>query len=438
MWCHAIAAMLSCVTLTRSTLLLLNVVAAIIYLSLGWASGSLEHVQSSIFSSQDSQEYHQVADWIFGARASAEASISRPFLYPLLIGLAERSGGIYGVWLLNVALWFTTLNVVAAATYRFVKSNLAAAIVFLVLATNLSLIVLTFEGLTEITTVALLAFWIYGLTYLTPRPTPAHVAWVLLPLTLLLVVKPEFEILVAIVAAVLVVGIVRNRTRARAAVAFAACLTPVAAQLALMLHFNGYIGISNIGDKTVREYFLARLDVAVGQAGNLEQARLQMAGLNQLDAAHFVLRNFAEAVGVFASTEQENLLSGTNFLDGHPYIRFAILATQLAYFAVLLAMIPVIGLALRRVGDGRLALLCIASLNVFLAGGLTFFQGDRITIVALPLWFSALVLALKETGRPELGNRVASTNVGLPENKDQAEPGPTVAPTTNSSGGPGA
>src|SRR6267378_2103349 len=179
--------MVSWVALKRwSLVIILNLVAAIIYVAVGYASGLLIPVQTahsgffSLFSSNDSLQYHAVADWIFGARdRPIAASAGRPFLYPLLLGLAERIGGLRGIWLLNVLLWFTTLNAAAAATHRFVKSRWAAVIVFLVLATNASLIVLTFKGLTEITTVALLAIWMYGLSHLTRQPAPSQVAWVL-------------------------------------------------------------------------------------------------------------------------------------------------------------------------------------------------------------------------------------------------------------------
>jgi hypothetical protein len=157
-----------------SRLVILNLIALISYLLVGWASGSVRNVYSSVFSRPDSVEYRAVADWIFGAQRSADALAWRPFLYPLLLGLAQRAGGLLGIWFLNVALWFIALNVAAAATYRFVKSIWAAALVFVLLATNVSLILLTFEGLTEITVVALMAVWIYGLTYLTRRPTASQ------------------------------------------------------------------------------------------------------------------------------------------------------------------------------------------------------------------------------------------------------------------------
>ncbi len=410
----------------RSTLLILNLIAVISYFLVGWTSGAFAHIDVSVFGSQDSREYREVADWIFGARPSSVASNWRPFLYPLLLGLAERVGGVRGVWLLNVAVWFTALNFCAAATYRFVKSEWAAALVFLVLAVNLSLIMLTFEGLTEPTAIALLAIWVYGLSRLTIRPTPGQVAWVLLPVTLLVVVKPEFEFLLAVVAVVLVVGIMRTEARAVAAVVFAACLIPPAIQLWVMVHFNGYFGFSNVGGRALREYFLPRLDVAIGHSPDLQTARLRMADVSYSDAAHFVLNHAGDAVLVFASTVRENLLAGSNFLTGHPHLEFAILATQLTFFVLLLALIPIVCVALWRSRDGRLALICFAALNVFLASGLDFNQGDRYAVVALPLWLPAFLLAVKEAGRFELwrGKRLRTSSIPTgPEPANSAQRG---------------
>jgi hypothetical protein len=102
---------------------------------------------------------------------------------------------------------------------------------------------------------------------------------------------------------------------------------------------------------------------------------------------------------------------------GHPRIAGGILVTQRVYFVMLLAIIPLACAALWRRRDGRLALLCIAILDVFLAGGLTFAQGDRITIVVLPLWLIAFVLAIQELGGGEVWRslavrlRVASTPI---------------------------
>ena len=398
--------MVSWVALKRwSLVVILNLIAAIIYIAVGYASGLLIPVQTahagffSVFSSNDSVQYHAVADWIFGARDRPVAfSASRPFLYPLLMGAVERIGGLRAIWLLNVLLWFTALNVAAAATYRLVKSRWAAAIVFLALAANASLIVLTFKGLTEITTVALLAIWIYGISHLTSRPTPSQIAWALLPVALLVVVKPQFEVLLAVVAVVLIVAIARSPARGVAAVVLVACLIPVAIQLASMLYFNGYFGISNIGELTFRGYYLARLEVAVGQSSSIAEARLRIALLSNVEVARFVLSHFGDAVVVFATSLKDNLLAGTGFVRGHQKLEDGIRATQFVLFVLQLVLIPLAASALWRKRDGRLALLYIAILSVYLSGGFTFNQGDRITIIALPLWLVTFAVAFYEVG----------------------------------------
>jgi hypothetical protein len=385
--------------LKRSSLLIvLNVFAAITYLSVSWATGSLAHVDATIFGSHDSLEYRSVADWIFGSRPNVAASSWRPFLYPLLIGAAERLGGIRGVWVLNLLLWFTTLNFAFAATYHFVQSKLAAALVFLVLATNISLILLSYQALTEITVVALLAIWIYGLSRLTRRPTPSQVACVMLPVALLLVVKPEFEMLLAIVALVLGFLVIKSTAPRLAALVLVLCLLPVAIQLAINYQFNNYLGISSIGGVAFRGYFLARVDVAIGQSRDVFEARPLVNGLSNLDAARFMFDHFEKVVVVFVSTLKENLLAGSNFLGNHPRIGRLILATQAVDYVLLLLLVPLTCVALWRARDVRLALLCVATLNVLVAGGLTFWQGDRITIVALPIWVIAFVLSFKQAG----------------------------------------
>ncbi|HEY2598113.1 MAG TPA: hypothetical protein VGJ79_06500 [Candidatus Dormibacteraeota bacterium] len=383
-------------------LVILNLIAVLSYVVVGWVSSYFAHVFTIVYSTPDARSYHVVGQWLLGSRPLPPESLMRPFFYPLLQELAARLGGTLGVWLLNVVLWFFALNVTAAATFRFVRSSWVAAFVFLALATNVSLILLTFHGLTETTVVALLAVWIYGLSHLTSRPTAAQVAWAVLPVSLLTVVKPAFEILLAVMFVVMLVGVIRSTERGLAAAVFAACLIPVAMQLALEAYFNGYSGLSTIGERTFRAYFLARLDVAIGDTHNIRVARAKMSGLNNFESARFALEHFKDSVRVFFYILRENLHEGTNFLPDRPRIRNALLIAVRAQFWVLIAMIPLVSVALWRARDGRLALLCAGILTIFLAGGLTFGQGDRITVVAFPLWLVALALAAREAGAVEL------------------------------------
>jgi len=172
----------------------------------------------------------------------------------LILGSADRAGGATAVWLLNVVLWLAALNISAAAAARLAKTNWAAIVVFLALATNVSLILLTFQGVTEISVVALLALWMYGISHLTLQPNSTQVAWALLPVAMLVVAKPEFELLLAIMVVVLGLLIVRAPSTGAAA-ALVACLIPVAIQIGLMERFYNYLGVSLIGDETLRGNF---------------------------------------------------------------------------------------------------------------------------------------------------------------------------------------
>jgi hypothetical protein len=397
---HAGLALIRSVSRGPAPFLLLNLFAAGFYVLVGWQSGNLAHPDVNVFQSYDSQTYRAVADWIFQVGANPEASSWRPFLYPLLLGLADRAGGAGAVWLLNVAFWFATLNIAAAAAYRLVKSYWAAIVVFLALATNVSLILLTFQGVTEITVGALLAIWIYGLSHLTRRPTPSQALWAFLPLTLVVVVKPEFELLLALVAVVLLVLSVRGPTPALSGVALAACLIPVAIQVWAMARFNHYLGLSSIGDSTLRGFYVARLYVTIGYATDLQAARLQVQSFSNPEVARLVFAHGWDAIRVFFTTLKDNLLAGSNFIlpSANPILNRVVVWTNRAYVLVLVAMIPLVGAALWRARDGRLALLCLAILNILLAGGLSFDQGDRLTVIALPLCATALVLAIARSG----------------------------------------
>ena len=375
--------------------MLLNLFALAFYVLVGWLAGNLAHPNASVFFSFDSQTYRDVANWIFGARGAPEASMWRPFLYPVLLGLADRAGGATAVWLLNVVLWFAALNIAAVAAARLARSNWAAVVVFGAIATNVSLILLTFQGVTEITTVALLCVWMYGLSRSPLQPTPAVVAWTLLPVALLVVVKPEFELLLALMVLVLGVLIVR-RPSAGAAAVLVACLIPVAIQVGAMERFHNYPGVSEIGDTTLRKYFLARLEIAIGNAPSVDAARTLTVGLANLEIARLVLDHLGQAVVVFAQTLKDNLLAGSNFIAPYRLLSRVIELTNLVYAAALVVLIPLAGAAVWRGRDLRLFLLCAAILNIMVAGGLSFDQGDRLTVIALPLWATVLVMATKE------------------------------------------
>ncbi len=98
---------------------MLNLIAVLSYVVVGWVSSYFAHVLSIVYSTPDSRSYHVVGQWLLGLRSLPPESLMRPFFYPLLQELAARVGGTVGVWLFIGALGFFALNDTAAATYRF-------------------------------------------------------------------------------------------------------------------------------------------------------------------------------------------------------------------------------------------------------------------------------------------------------------------------------
>jgi hypothetical protein len=179
-------------------------------------------------------------------------------------------------------------------------------------------------------------------------------------------------------------------------VVLAACTIPIAIQVGLMVHFNGYVGISSVGDSTLRGYYLARLELAIGGSKDLADARLKTQAMSNADAARFVVGHAAAAVRVFVATIIENLLAISSFVRGHQRLKQFMQATQLVYFAMLIATIVLGVVTLWRRHDIRLALLGAAILNILVTVGLTFGQGDRITVIMVPVLLVSFVAAIAQ------------------------------------------
>src|SRR5260370_35191627 len=117
------------------------------------------------------------------------------------------------------------LNCTAFATLRMTGRLVIAAVVFLVLATNASLIVLSLQAITETVTAFFESLWILGLALSRlPPARPREAAMLLLPISLLTVVKPQFEIQLPIGLILLAITICRLPARRLPAPAAAAPL----------------------------------------------------------------------------------------------------------------------------------------------------------------------------------------------------------------------
>jgi len=379
----------------------LNMVAAAAYGLVAAQMGFFTHMGETLFSSPDSLGYRDVGNWLFQALPNPVESLHRPFLYPVLLGAASRIGGDAAIWALNLLLWLGTVNVTSAAAWRMTRRPLLGAIVFLVLATNVSLIVLSFQALTELTVAFLESIWILGLALSALPPSrPREIAMLLLPISLLTVVKPAYqiELLVALVLlAILIWRLPRGRRSAAAVVA--ACCIPIAFQLGLNATANHVFSLSSTGDAEVRGYYVSQVYASInGLPDDLVAARRVVYRWSNGQVVSFLVDHRGLAIRTLVSNLHSNLASGSNFIDPGktPLLAAAVRDTNRAFLRLHLLFLPIVALALWRRRDVRLLLLYAFALVLILVPSLIVDQGDRYIEMALPLWAAAYALAVSD------------------------------------------
>jgi hypothetical protein len=379
----------------------LNVVAIAAYALVAIQLGFFSHLSDTLFSSPDSHTYRDVGHWLLGAASNPVESQHRPFLYPLLAGLAEKIGGAPGIWIVNLVCWFGMVNVTAAATLRLTGRLTIAAIVFLVLATNASLIVLSFQALTESLTAFLESLWILGLAMSRlPPARPRETAMLLLPISLLTVVKPQFQLQLVIALVLLAITIWRMRSgRAALAVAVVACCLPVVFQLGLMATANHRLGLSDSGEAEFKLYYVSQVYATInGLPDDLVAARVEVGRWSDRQALTFLLDHRGTAINTLVSNLHRNLTSGSNFVDPNqaPLLADTIRNTNRWYQKLHVVFLPIVLLAIWRRRDLRLLLLYLFASLVTLLPSLIVDQGDRYIELALPLGAAAYGLAVAD------------------------------------------
>jgi hypothetical protein len=362
--------------------------------------GFFSHMSDTLFWSPDSHSYRDVADWLFGGPNTVQ-STHRPFLYPLLLGLFQRIAGDWGIWALNFMSWLATLNFTAGAAWRMTGRMWIGAIVFLVLATNISIIVLSFQALTELVTLMLESVWILGLALSSLRPArPRDFALLLLPMSLLAVVKPGYQLELLVALVLLGITIWRlGRGRVRATVVVAACCIPIAFQLGFNAIGNHFIGLSSTGEIELRDYYIAQVYAELnGLPDDLTVSRAVVDSWSSSQMAAFLLDHPSLAVRTLLTNLRDNLAAPSNFIDParNQVLWSLVRDTNRFYLRLDLIFLPIVAIALWLRRDVRLLLLYLFALVLVLVPSLIYDQGDRYVNMALPLWAVAYALAVSD------------------------------------------
>lgn len=379
-------------------LLILNCLAIIFYFWMVQIIG-IEINFNTVFATNDAKTYREVAQWITERTATESTSI-RPILYPLYLAISSKIGGVFGIWFFQFIMWLLSINLTFSTLQKLTKSFVWASFGALILIFNLSLIALTFHALTEVMSVFVLSLSIYfSVKNHEHFRTFFFFRNLLLFFVLLALIKPVFYIpflgLIFIILPLFYFKLlIKNR---RNLVIFILILTPIIFQLALVKSRHDKLTVSTISGKTVDEYILAQ-SIADKFKVERDASLIVVSSMTSNEKSTFIKQNFSLVAHRFKSNLEGNIRSAPVYLMSYvktpnqKLIDFMIDVNENYYkwhrYFILL-FIPFLILLYRKKEHYILYIsLFFGLLNIYylLATGISFWQGDRLTLAAMGIF----------------------------------------------------
>lgn len=370
---------------------------AILGYALMWAAFGYGISDEVLFGSVDAKEYRAVGDWILHGTPT-DNTLTRPYLYPLLLGISHTLGGAFGTWMMQALAWLTAVLAVFVATSRATGSVRVAWLTSGLVMSNLSFFALTFQALTETTTCALLALLVlFAVCYRKrSRSVPYFVITVLF-LSLLSLLRPVFMPLLLVW--LFVVGPLFHLRefveRPAALFQVLLALSLLLPQFLIMHQRHDHVGISAIGGATFRNYLFAR-SYAELEGLDLEGAQATVKGMSSGEMRSIMMDSPSTFIGLFATHLEDNLYYAGGYTlemaDGHEHPTGTWIMDRLNKLYCILhviMLIPCLVVLVRYAEvDNRQALALGLStiLLILLSSGISFWQGDRLTLPTIVVW----------------------------------------------------
>ncbi|HSB65611.1 MAG TPA: hypothetical protein VLD65_03480 [Anaerolineales bacterium] len=378
--------------------LLVALFLAIVYMVIAIPFGYLGNVNQLMFSTPDAQSYLSVEHWILGASDPADLLI-RPMLYPALLIVPQAVGGNHAIWGFQFLLWVGA----GCLLYRSIKlstGNLFLASVGIILyAGNFTLLLLTLHALTEITVIFMLTILV-SVVLEKPRFSQKYY-WplILFIVSLLTITKPVFIPLwvLALFYSIFVYikRLMKQKSDWTMLVYIILASLPVLFQIAVMKINFDQLTISNIGPITFKTYYLAKVYEVVNSV-TLAQARQMTATWGSGQIGGFIANHLGAGIQVYLRTIVENFLSRSNFTASPApqiYIFSYMRLVNILYFTVHVLMVfPTLKVLFdiyrKKLWDEfeQMVSLIVPMWIIVVTSGITFSQGDRILLPALPIW----------------------------------------------------
>lgn len=360
-----------------------------------------------MFSSEDSLTYYRVSNWITDCIHTKDTAI-RPFLYPLLISLIYKTIGPIGFWLFQFFGWLASINFLFFSIKKVVKVNWIAMIAAIVILLNISFLVLTLHALTEVITITLLT---YILFYICSNLSKVHTIHffhrVLFIFVLLAVIKPLFFPISIILLVAILPLFYRKKYMAAPKKLFYLflILIPVFIQFSIMFVRHDTFSFSTISGKTFDEYLLTQ---GLEYKNNMSHynAREKVRAMSSSEKMTLLKDNKSMYFDLYCENLKYNIKALPTFLSypkefkNKQLTKFMESSNEFYYYLHFWMIIPTLLLLLislfrkEFVKFGLTLFLASLVYYILLTSGISYWQGDRLVIIALPLWIALYLFVL--------------------------------------------
>jgi len=342
----------------------------------------------------DSGTYRDAGEWLFGRAGSGPISY-RPWLYPLLIGLARTLFGPNAenaLWITQFLMWLASGLFIYLGLHNATRSTVLAMIGAGFFYSHPSPLILTFHGMTETLNIFLISMFAWVLT----TTSQNRLYYAILLIALATVTKPIYLVFLILL---IVVVLLQNKqtTRLKQLAMIALLLIPIWIQLLLSYSTSGRFTISQIGGYTFKNYLVA--DVYLHTEGT--EWREAMALIDDWDMRQQLDYLWQHKRGTILAVRNHlvdsNIWTGSFFTlgEGNRMDGFAISMNAFATYLHLL-MLPLVFyylLSPRYIENKRtIALLYLCFVIQWLTSGISTGQEDRLMMTAIPLWILTYLL----------------------------------------------
>jgi hypothetical protein len=344
----------------------------------------------------DSVTYRAAGEWLFGRDANEMIGI-RPWLYPLLLGLARTlfgSGAESVLWVSQFLMWLGSGLFIYSTLQNSVRSTPVAIIGAGVFFSHPSPLILTFHGMTESLNFLLISIFCWLLT----KSSKDYLYYALLALVLATVTKPIYLVHIA-----LLIGYIflrdKNTPRLKQTGKIAVILIPIWIQLILSFIATGKATVSDIGSFTFKDYLVADVYMQV-EGTEWRQTTALIDEWTLQDQLTYLWENKrVTALTYRRHIIDNNLWTGSFFTlgEGNRTREFVITFNAVtAYLHALMAPLVFYYFFSSKYRGNKeiVAILYVTMLVQFLTSGISTGQEDRLLITTLPLWIITYALVL--------------------------------------------